>query len=82
MANRVGALGEAIFETELRRHLASGEILFRPRHLGDKWPVVDVLVELTDVDDMNPFFLAQVKATASGYSADGARLRTSHISES
>jgi len=82
MVNQIGDLGESMFETDLRRHLQSHGFLFRPRHLGEKWPLVDYLVELQGVDGMNPFFLVQVKATNNGYSADRSRLKTTSISES
>lgn len=45
---------------------------FRPRFLGDKYPTFDFIVEVVD----NPayFFVAQVKATAKGYTKEENRL--------
>src|ERR1700693_292120 len=47
--------------------------LFRPAHLGSKWPTADVAVEL--VDRPGQFFLVQVKTTRGGKSAPARRRR-------
>jgi len=48
---------------------------FRVRHLGEKWPDVDFLVELVDAGTEKPFFLVQVKATNRGYTIRDKRLK-------
>ena len=40
---------------------------FRPYFLGDKWPVVDFIVELLGVTNATPYFFVQVKTTQTGY---------------
>lgn len=59
----IGTRGELIVELCLTDFEHSAEPLFRPTHLGEKWPAVDFYVELTNVAGKRPFFLAQVKAT-------------------
>ncbi len=39
--------------------------LFRPTHLGDKWPVTDCYVELKHVRKITPYFFVQVKSDES-----------------
>jgi len=57
-SNDIGDIGEAIFNLVISRYG-----LFRPSHLGDKWPVSDFYVELKNNDNYL-FFIVQVKATA------------------
>lgn len=47
---------------------------FRVRHLGEKWPDADFLVELLDAGLEKPFFFVQVKTTWRGYSKKDHRL--------
>ncbi|HLN94047.1 MAG TPA: DUF4365 domain-containing protein [Flavobacterium sp.] len=63
--NAIGDLGEAIFNVEISR-----DYLFRPRHLGEKWPSSDFYVELVGLKQ-NFFFIVQVKSTTQGYDASG-----------
>jgi hypothetical protein len=60
MSNEIGDLGEAIFNVEISR-----DYLFRPRHLGEKWPASDFYVELIDKKE-HFFFIVQVKSTTLG----------------
>lgn len=43
--------------------------------MGEKWPVVDFLVELIGAGDMKPYFFAQVKTTREGYTRGRRRLK-------
>jgi hypothetical protein len=48
--------------------------LFRASHLGDKYPTVDLIIDILGRDDLTlSFFFAQIKATHQESSAD-ARL--------
>src|SRR6516162_8561794 len=60
----VGDRGESIFELAIMDYSRLPAPLFRPTFLGDKWPAVDFLVELTGVRGMTPVFFVQVKSTA------------------
>jgi hypothetical protein len=61
----VGDRGESIFELAITDYSQFAMPLFRPAFLGDKWPAVDYLVELTGVRGMTPIFFVQVKSTAA-----------------
>ena len=76
-ANHIGDRGEAIFHAVMTRF--HGRLpLFRVRHLGEKWPLVDFVCELEGPwKRQRPFFLAQVKATQQGFTKDGRRLKVS-----
>jgi hypothetical protein len=63
--NAVGDRGENIFELAITDYSQFPRPLFRPAFLGDKWPALDYLVELTGVRGMTPIFFVQVKATAA-----------------
>lgn len=58
--NDQGDLGETIFNLALSRYT-----LFRPRHLGEKWPTSDFFVELNGLDE-KLFFIAQIKSSSTG----------------
>lgn len=58
--NEIGDLGEAIFNVEISR-----DYMFRPRHLGEKWPSSDYYVELIGPKE-HIFFIVQVKSTSKG----------------
>ena len=58
--NAIGELGEAIFNVEISR-----DLMFRPRHLGEKWPSSDFYVELIGPNE-HFFFIVQVKSTSRG----------------
>jgi hypothetical protein len=60
-----GFRGEKIVELCLTDYREFPRPLFRPGFLGDKWPAVDFLVELTAVPHRRLYFFVQVKATAS-----------------
>lgn len=48
------------------------QTLFRPHFLGDKYPNIDVIVELVGAPGtFTPFFFAQVKATGQGLTPRG-----------
>jgi hypothetical protein len=62
MNNEQGDIGEIIFKLAISRHY-----IFRPRELGDKWPVSDCYVEL--VAPKEKFhFIVQIKSSRQGYS--------------
>ena len=65
MNNEQGVLGETIFNVAISRGY-----LFRPKALGEKWPVSDFYVELIDFAKHYHFFV-QVKSSARGLDADG-----------
>ncbi|HEY0667629.1 MAG TPA: DUF4365 domain-containing protein [Sphingobacteriaceae bacterium] len=65
MNNEIGDLGEAIFNVEISR-----DYIFRPRHLGEKWPSSDFYVELVGLKE-HFFFIVQVKSTSQGLDKDG-----------
>lgn len=65
MNNEIGDLGEAIFNVEISR-----DYIFRPRHLGEKWPSSDFYVELVGLKE-HFFFIVQVKSTSQGLDKRG-----------
>lgn len=69
-ANDDGDLGEIMFKLEISR-----DALFRPSHLGEKWPASDFYVELKGIAE-TLFFVVQVKTTSLGMNNRG-RLRIS-----
>ncbi len=65
----IGSRGEALFHALITDYDGQDGPLFRPCHLGGKFPTLDFYVEL--VGTMHPrFFFAQVKATAQGDTPD------------
>jgi hypothetical protein len=64
-SNEIGDLGEAIFNVEMTR-----DYIFRPRHLGEKWPSSDFYVELIGLKE-HFFFIVQIKSTAQGLDKNG-----------
>ena len=69
--NMIGDRGEAMFYLAISK-LHGDRPLFRPVHLGGKWPTADLTVELDGEPGM--FFLVQVKTGTRGYTPDGKRL--------
>ena len=63
--NEIGDLGEAVFNVEMTR-----DYIFRPRHLGEKWPVSDFYVELIGPKE-HFFFIVQIKSTTQGLDKSG-----------
>ena len=74
MSNRIGKRGENIFATLITRKSTTGNYLFDPTFLGDKFPTVDFYVALLDYP-LKAFFFASVKTTTLGYTAGGEKLR-------
>src|SRR5205814_10219828 len=72
-----GFRGEKIVGLRLTDYSQFARPLFRPGFLGDKWPAVDFYVELNDVSGRRPYFLAQVKSTASRLGPKATTLRIS-----
>lgn len=71
----LGDRGEAIFRVLMTEFdLADGPI-FRPYFLGEKWPLVDFIVELLGAGDTTPYFFVQVKTTWAGYTQKEKRLK-------
>lgn len=77
MSNELGQRGEFLFSTMITRFHGRDIPIFRPYFLGDKWPLVDFVVELLNAGDITPYFFAQVKTTRSGYTKKDKRLRVS-----
>ena len=65
MRNEIGELGEGIFNVAISR-----DYIFRPRHLGEKWPSSDFYVELVGLKE-HFFFIVQVKSTTLGLDKSG-----------
>lgn len=63
--NEIGELGEGIFNVAISR-----DYIFRPRHLGEKWPSSDFYVELVGLKE-HFFFIVQVKSTTQGLDKSG-----------
>lgn len=63
--NAMGARGESIFKIRITEHY-----LFTGDFLGDKFPIVDFLLEVNEPTGTYPFFV-QVKSTEKGYDANG-----------
>jgi hypothetical protein len=63
-----------IFELAITDYSQFRYPLFRPAFLGAKWPTIDYYVELIGVANANPFFFAQVKATAQPIPTGAATL--------
>jgi hypothetical protein len=64
--NSTGDLGEILAQLHFSRPLRSGAQLplFRPSHLGEKYPIVDLIVDvLDDKENSIGFFFVQVKST-------------------
>ena len=63
----IGSRGELIAQLGLTTYTADGSgsvrPLFRPCFLGDKWPAIDLYVELVGVPGLRPFFFAQCRTT-------------------
>jgi hypothetical protein len=66
--NSLGDRGESILAVALLT-LHGKKPLFRPAHLGAKWPTADYVVEL--MGKPGRFFLVQVKATRRGFLKNG-----------
>ena len=65
MSNEIGSLGEAIFNLAITR-----DYIFRPMHLGEKWPISDFYIELIGAK-ATYFFIVQIKATDKGLNSKG-----------
>src|SRR3954452_16798547 len=66
----IGNRGEAVFRVRVTEPYGpGGNPLFRPYHLGEKFPTLDFLVELVGLPAGRVgYFFAQVKATRQGLS--------------
>ncbi len=72
----IGQRGESIFCVILTRLNGRPNPIFRPQFLGDKWPTVDFIVELTDYAGPRvPYLFVQVKTTREGYTKRENRLK-------
>jgi hypothetical protein len=75
-SDQIGSFAELVARTDLSRPVAGNyhRPLFRVTALGEKYPTVDLIVDVLGADDVSlGFFFAQVKGTASGSPA-AARL--------
>ncbi len=72
----VGTRGEQIAMLALTSFFDLPDPLFRPVFMGDKYPAIDLFVELINPPgDLSPFFVAQVKTTSLGYTSSGKRIK-------
>lgn len=72
-----GFRGEKIAELCLTEYLPFAKPLFRPAFLGDKWPAIDLHVELEGISGKRPYFLVQTKSTALRLMSNDRSLRIS-----
>ncbi len=75
--NQIGNLGELLAETEFCRPVGKkyNRPLFRANNLGQKYPVVDFVVDLLDSNERSiGFFYVQVKSTHNPSVGDRRRL--------
>jgi hypothetical protein len=70
----IGKRGEAIVIARLMDFCGNADPYFDVHPLGEKCPTFDYLVELVNVGDSVPYFLAQVKSTRKGFTKKGRRL--------
>jgi len=75
MSNELGQRGEALFYVLITKSHGREKPIFRPQFLGDKWPIVDFIVELVDAGSITPYFFVQVKATRNGFTKRDNRLK-------
>ncbi|MCP4698543.1 MAG: DUF4365 domain-containing protein [Gammaproteobacteria bacterium] len=76
MKDIIGQRGEAIFYVLITKFFNRDMPIFRPQFLGDKWPNVDFVVELTNYSgSLVPYFFVQVKSTREGYTKKEKRLK-------
>lgn len=75
ISNDIGQRGEALFFVLLTKSFGRANPIFRPQFLGDKWPVVDFIVELVSSEDQTLYFFAQVKTTRERYTRQNHRLK-------
>lgn len=76
----IGQRGESIFYVLMTRLYGRTVPIFRPQFLGDKWPIVDFIVELTNyAGRMIPYCFIQIKTTRKGYTQQTRRLKV-HLS--
>ncbi len=70
----LGSEGRPFFLFGLRSGIPTVARFFKPQFLGDKWPLVDYIVEL-EGSAKKSFCFVQVKATRAGYTKKGNRLK-------
>jgi hypothetical protein len=76
MQNALGQRGEVLFYLLITKFYGRTQPIFRPQFLGDKWPTVDFVVELTNYPgNLIPYFFVQVKTTQQGYTKKNNRLK-------
>src|SRR5947209_7754694 len=75
--NAIGERGERIAAIVLTRFAGMQNPLFKPCFLGEKWPAMDLYVELLPPipKGLRPFFFAQVKSTGQGYDEGSGNLK-------
>ena len=76
MATRdlIGKRAEAIVTARLMDFCGNPDPYFDVHPLGEKCPTFDYLVELVNVRNSVPYFLAQVKSTQNGFTQTERRL--------
>lgn len=72
--DRIGKRGEAIVIARLMDFCGNPDPYFDVHPLGEKCPTFDYLVELLNVGNSVPYFLAQVKSTRKGFTKTERRL--------
>lgn len=65
IADIIGDRGEIIFELAITHYQTFGYPLFKTVFLGEKWPAIDYYVQLSQLENITPFFFAQIKSTRS-----------------
>lgn len=71
LQNVIGDRGERFVELKLTEHVDFGNPLFRPCFLGEKWPTLDLYVELYNIQNLTPYFFAQIKTTQADFTSSG-----------
>ncbi len=77
----IGDRGQYIFGSLITKFHSESGPLFKCQFLGDKWPRVDFIVELLNVDGTTPYFFVQVKTSRLGYTIREHRLRISYMTK-
>ena len=69
-SDRIGSHGEFVFQALIGR-MCRKKFYFHPIHMGEKHPIIDMVVELHDPTNVQSMFYVQVKSTTLGYTGTG-----------
>lgn len=76
--NKIGKRAENIFAVLIGKFIESKNChLLIPEFLGDKYPVIDFIVDLNNYDKSKAFFFVSVRATRMGYTKNEKNLKVS-----